>query len=135
MENGKQTREPRQQDLYRRIVAVLTKRWWAIAVVFVAIVTGAAVWVAREPRRYEAKASIIIDSATPQFLGGQFRDVVDVEMGAWWSAREYIQTQYSVIKSESLARGVAQKLARSGDLAKLKLGDGETGRERASALV
>src|SRR5215467_1653352 len=129
METVNRPPEPRQLDIYRRVVAVLTKRWWVIATVFVGIVTAAAVWVAREPRRYEAKASIIIDSATPQFLGGQFRDVVDVEMGAWWSAREYIQTQYSVIKSESLARVVAQKLEDDGKLADLKVGTGQAGRE------
>jgi len=135
METVNRLPAPRQRDLYRRMVGVLAKRWWAIAIVFIVIVSGAVVWLARAPRVYEAKASVIIDSATPQVLGGQFRDVVDVEMGAWWSAREYIQTQYSVIKSESLSSEVAHRLESTGDLPKLNLGTGEAARERASRLI
>src|SRR5262249_37882956 len=127
--------EDRQRDLYRKFVGVIAKRWWVVAITFVAVVTSAAVWLAREPRQYEARASIVIDSATPQVLGGQFRDVIDIEMGAWWSAREYIQTQYNVIKSESLAREVARRLDAAGQLSKLELGEGEAAREAAAKLI
>lgn len=130
-----QPRNTKGSQSYRRLLGILAKRWWVIAVTFIAIVTGTSIYLARTPRQYEARASIVIDSATPQVLGGQFRDVIDVEMGSWWSAREYIQTQYNVIRSEALADEVARRLERSGQLAKLGVGTGEAGQKAAAQLV
>jgi capsular exopolysaccharide synthesis family protein len=136
MDNTNPATESVILDLYRRLVTVVSKRWWAIVIALVVIVTGASAYVVRAPREYEARASVVIDSATPQVLGGQFRDVIDVEMGSWWSAREYIQTQYNVLRSESLANEVAARLEKTGELTKFKLGEGESGRRAlASVLV
>src|SRR5215467_7238385 len=98
MEPERRVPDVMQPEFYRRFFGIIAKRWWAIACTFAVLLTGLCIYLARAPRIYEARASIVIDSATPQVLGGQFRDLVDVEMGSWWSAREYIQTQYFVLQ-------------------------------------
>jgi capsular exopolysaccharide synthesis family protein len=120
---------------YHRAVGALTKWWWIVIICVAACLTIASLVLRRQPTIYEARASVVIDSATPQVLGGQFRDVVDIEMGSWWSAREYIQTQYNVIRSESLAEQVAQRLDSEGNLGVMGMGEGPTARRAAVPAI
>src|SRR5215813_5282009 len=81
--------------LYRRVLGVIAKRWGAFVATFILIVAAAVAYLATAPRIYEAHTSIIIDSSTPQAMGSSFRDIVDMELGAWWTAHEYMQTEYA----------------------------------------
>jgi capsular exopolysaccharide synthesis family protein len=128
-------RETEARELYRRVFDIVVKRRWSF-ILSMAIAVGIVLaYLATAPRIYEAHASIIIYSATPQVLGGQFRDVVDVEMGTWWSAREYIQTQYDVLRSESLAQEVARRLDKAGKLGLLGVGDSGGSYETAARII
>jgi hypothetical protein len=50
-----------------------------------AVATGLVV--SKQPRVYEATASIVIELSVPQYLGQGFRDVVEVEP-SWWHSRK-----------------------------------------------
>src|SRR5262245_49030388 len=94
------------------ILHVLLKRLWLL--VAIAIVVPSLVWVyvRRLPKEYQATASMVLDSNTPQYLGPQFREVVDFEHGSWWSAYEYMETQFRIIRSRSVASQAAAALCR-----------------------
>jgi capsular exopolysaccharide synthesis family protein len=123
------------REMYRRVLAIISKRKWIFALALAVAVGVGATYIATAPKVYEARASIIIYANTPQVLGGQFRDVVDVEMGSWWSAREYIQTQYDELRSESLAADVALALEKKGKLELLGVGAGPQGRAFAVPVI
>jgi capsular exopolysaccharide synthesis family protein len=106
-------------QMIRRFVDILAKRRFVIFSVFSLVVAAGVAYTLRQPKIYRATATIVIDSATPQVLGTQFRDVVDVEMGNWWSAREYLLTQHNVIRSEQNAYAVVDRLQREGKLTRL----------------
>src|SRR5262249_26519501 len=120
--------------IYRRVLGVIAKRSWAFALTFIAIIGVTVAYLVTAPRIYEAKTSIIIESSTPQALGQNFRDIVDMELGGWWSAHEYMQTQYAVLRSERLASDVARRLT-SDQRARLGVADGEAGTSAAAKII
>ncbi|HEY1586051.1 MAG TPA: polysaccharide biosynthesis tyrosine autokinase, partial [Polyangia bacterium] len=54
-------------------------------------------------------ATLIIDSSVPQYLGQNFKDVVEIE-SAWWNAQETLQTELNVIHSLSESVAYAKAL-------------------------
>ena len=91
------------------ILSVLRKRRWMILGIAVAIPLLVGFVVSKQPKRYQAAATLVIDSSVPQYLGSSFRDVVDVGSD-WWTAQETMQTELKVIASHSQAVGVAKML-------------------------
>jgi capsular exopolysaccharide synthesis family protein len=87
----------------------LRKRAWLIVSVGIALPALVGFVVSRQPKDYEAHATLVIDSSVPQYLGAQFRDVVDVATN-WWSSQETMQTELRVLGSYSQALAVAQAL-------------------------
>src|SRR5687767_14942063 len=92
------------------ILHVLLKRLWLLVAIVVVVPSLVWVYVRRLPKEYQATASMVLDSATPQYLGPQFRDIVDFEHGSWWSAYEYMETQFRIIRSRRVAGQVAAEL-------------------------
>src|SRR4051812_23240682 len=88
---------------------VFRKRKWMI--LGIAILVPALVGYAanKQPRIYQATSSIVIDISVPQYLGSNFRDVVEIEP-SWWSSRENLETEFRVLRSESQAIAVARAL-------------------------
>ncbi len=80
--------------------------------IVIAIPSLVAFTVSKEPKVFEATASIVIESSAPQYLGEGFRDVVDLET-SWWGAQERMQTEQHVLKSYSQAVAVATELCKS----------------------
>jgi capsular exopolysaccharide synthesis family protein len=91
------------------IVSTLRKRIWMILGIVVSIPALVGFVVSKQPKIYEATATIIIDSAVPQYLGANFKDVVEIEAN-WWNAQETLQTELRVIKSQSESTAIARAL-------------------------
>src|SRR5438309_6962135 len=54
---------------------VVLRRKWLILTVFVLVVGSVSAWTLRQPKVYEAQASMIIDVTAPKFLDAQVQDV------------------------------------------------------------
>src|SRR5581483_5634243 len=80
--------------------------------------------VSKQPKVYEATSSIVIDSSVPQYLGSNFRDVVDME-SSWWSAQELLQTELRVLTSHSQGLSVAQALCDKDEKLLLRVSGGK----------
>jgi succinoglycan biosynthesis transport protein ExoP len=92
-----------------QILAILRKRKWLILAVSLCAAIATGLVVSKQPRVYEATASIVIELTTPQYLGQGFRDVVEVEP-SWWHSRETLQTEFRTLSSRSQALAVARAL-------------------------
>src|SRR3954464_14903671 len=82
------------------VVRVLRKRKYMIVGIAIAVPLIAGFIVSKQPKIYEASTSVVIEASVPQYLGQNFRDVVEME-ASWWSAQEMLQTELRVIKSFS----------------------------------
>ena len=91
------------------ILPVLRKRIWMILAILVAVPTLVGFLVSKQPKVYEATAKVIIEGSVPQYLGQQFRDVVEIGNN-WWQAQEKMQTELTVLGSYREALAVAQGL-------------------------
>jgi succinoglycan biosynthesis transport protein ExoP len=91
------------------IVRILRKRKWMILGIGITVPILVGLAASKQPRIYQATASIVIDIAVPQYLGSGFRDVVEIEP-SWWSSRENLETEFRVLRSESQAVAVARAL-------------------------
>jgi polysaccharide biosynthesis transport protein len=90
-------------------VDILRKRRWLILGILVTLPTAVGLVVSKQPKVFQAQASVVIDSTVPQYLGSSFKDVVDLETN-WWSAQELLQTELRVMKSHSQSVAVASAL-------------------------
>jgi capsular exopolysaccharide synthesis family protein len=91
------------------LLSTLRKRLWMIIAVTLAIPALVGFVVSKQPKVYEATATIIIDSSVPQYLGAEFKDVVDIQQN-WWSAEQSLQTELRVIHSLSESVATAKAL-------------------------
>ncbi len=90
-------------------VRILRKRLWLVLSLVVAIPLSVGVYVSKQPKIYEATASLDIKSSAPQYLGQSFKDAVEIS-GDWWSTQEMLQTELQVLHSHSLAVAVVEAL-------------------------
>ncbi|HZS42484.1 MAG TPA: polysaccharide biosynthesis tyrosine autokinase [Polyangia bacterium] len=90
-------------------LTIWRKRKWMILGIVTAIPLLVGFVVSKQPKVYEAQTSIVIDSSVPQYLGQNFKDVVEIESN-WWSAQETLQTEFRVLKSYSQALATAHAL-------------------------
>jgi capsular exopolysaccharide synthesis family protein len=91
------------------LVAAFRKHVWLIAGMLVVVPLIVGFVVSRQPKIYETSASLVIDNVVPQYLGSQFKDVVELESN-WWTAMETMQTELRVIRSFSQAKATAEAL-------------------------
>ncbi len=91
------------------VFSVLRKRLWLIVGIVVAVPSLVGLYVSKQPKIYEATASLIIDASVPQYMGPNFKDVVEIETN-WWDSQETLQTELKVIHSYSTALQVAKSL-------------------------
>jgi succinoglycan biosynthesis transport protein ExoP len=91
------------------IVSTIRKRLWMMVAIVISIPALVAFVVSKEPKVYEATSTIIIDASVPQYLGSQFKDVVEIEAN-WWNAQETLQTELRVIHSLSESTAAAKIL-------------------------
>jgi succinoglycan biosynthesis transport protein ExoP len=91
------------------LLVALRKRLWMVLAISVVVPVLVGLWVSKQPRVFEASASIVIEMTVPQYLGAGFKDVVEVDQN-WWSSRESLETEFRVIRSFSMAVAVAKAL-------------------------
>lgn len=83
---------------------VARKHWWIIALVFCAGVAASVLYTMRQPKVYQATASIVIDPQPPQVFGSQVQEVITLGTGSFWSNQEYYNTQVEILRGYDLAR-------------------------------
>lgn len=110
----------------KNIIHILLKRLWLVLAITVSMPTAVWIYARGLPKQYMAVASMVVDSVTPQYMGQQFREVVEIESSNWSNFKEYLETQYYVIRSRTLAirvlQGLCVQLADKGPTSSLALG-------------
>jgi len=90
---------------------VIVRRRWLILGVFAAVVVLTMLVTLRQTRIWAATTTLVIENSAPRVLDkDQVQDVVDTGVGAFWSSKEYYETQYKVITSRSVVQRVVEKL-------------------------
>jgi len=112
----------------------LWRRRWVIVGTFVPIFAAVALFTLRQPKVYEASASLIIEVAAPHVLDNQVQDVSDSTTNGYWWSHEYTETQFKVITSRAVATRVVEKLGLDRDPGFLGL-DGVTDQQRREDLM
>ncbi len=100
---------------------IILKRIQLIGLVAVLVFTLVAIYTFRQPKIYEARATIIIDMSTPKVLGNDVQPVVEFSAADYWNSGQYFETQYAIIKSRQVAQKVVEKLGLANDLVFLGL--------------
>ncbi|MBU4312575.1 MAG: polysaccharide biosynthesis tyrosine autokinase [Candidatus Omnitrophica bacterium] len=92
-------------------LAVLRRRKWIFISFFLITVTTIAIGTFKQQKIYRATATVIVDARSPEVLSGRdVRDVVELGENNYWGYRDYMETQYEIIKSRRLAYAVIKKL-------------------------
>jgi uncharacterized protein involved in exopolysaccharide biosynthesis len=88
---------------------IVVKRKWTILTFFMVLVTSVAIGSIKQPKIFQATASIIIDTTAPEVLTG-VREVVGMGPAGYFTNKEFYETQYKILQSRSLARKVVNQL-------------------------
>ena len=83
---------------------VLRKRIWVIGAVTAVGLTAVVFYTLRQPKVYEAVASVEIDPAPPQVFGREFQEVISLGPQSTWQNQEYYNTQVRIISGYQLAQ-------------------------------
>lgn len=97
------------------MLAPLRKHWVLAVATASLVMVGTAFHTMRQPKVYEAVASIQFDPNPPRPLGGKVESVVEMGSGSMWDAQEYYQTQYQILQSRKVSLGVVQQLGLNHD--------------------
>jgi capsular exopolysaccharide synthesis family protein len=89
----------------QQVLGVLRKRWRIVVTVLVVCVAVAVVYTMRQPKVYEAKCSLVIESSAPQVFENM-KDVIQMTS----MSREFYITQYRIIRSREIAQRVLDRL-------------------------
>jgi len=89
---------------FARIFHSVWSRKWLILGLSLAIATATALWVGAEPPIYEARATLVIEQGEASVVAIQ--DVYSQGYRGW----EYMQTQFELLRSRSLAERVVRQL-------------------------
>ncbi len=117
----------------REYLTVVRKHIWAVLLVIVATTAAGYYYASKQIPVYESTARVVIEAASPQIL----RDVAPVvENGGqnFWALREYLETQYRIMGSTSVAGEVATRLGLEHDPDFLGLSAIEDPDELAAAI-
>lgn len=117
----------------RELWIVILKRRWAITTFFLIVMTIVMIYTLKQPKIYQASASIVIEPQAPEVLSG-VREVVDLGTGGYWTNKEFYETQYNIIKSRSIAKRVVDKLGLEKDAHFLGIDKIKDPKEREKAI-
>lgn len=107
-----------QQDQHEALLAerlkwawhFLRKNLWLLALLGTLGIAGAHWWTQRQPRRYRAEASLVINTVRPQILAG-FKQINDLGTSRYWLNTDFFNTQFDILKSRNVARRVVEALS------------------------
>ncbi len=83
---------------------IIRKRFWILLAVMAVAITGTVLYTTRQPKIYEAMASVVVDPRPPEVFGDKFDDVIQLGSGGYWSNREYLNTEIDLLQTYNLAR-------------------------------
>ncbi len=115
-------------DYYRAV----WKRKWLVLSIFVSVSFLAALYTIRQPKIYEAIATVEIDQQADRILN--VSDVHELGSTGYWDSSIYLETQYKIIQSNRVARMVVENLHLDRDLAFLGLANVEDQEKLAEGL-
>ena len=102
------TTEPtagREQSLaatLRLYFEVIRKRLWIVLTILAVGITGTVLWTLRQPKIYEAAATVVVNPQTPRVNNSD--EVIELGTGTVSANREYYNTQLKVLTSFPLAQ-------------------------------
>ncbi len=91
------------------ILNALRKRKWHILGVTILVAGLVGFVVSKQPKIYRASTSMVFDTSVPQYMGSNFKEVVEVDP-SWWSSRETMETEFRILRSHSQGVAVAKAL-------------------------
>ena len=86
----------------RHYLDILRKRIWVVLAVLAVGVTGTVLYTLRQPKIYEASATIVVNPQAPRV--NKEDDVIELGAGSYASIRDFYNTQIEVLTSFPLAR-------------------------------
>ncbi len=116
---------------WSRYVDAVTRRWWLVLLVVAVLVVGTGLFTTRQQKMFKSAVSLIIDVRTPQVLTG-VEEIYDVT--ARGATPAFFLTEYEVMRSRSVARAAAERLALATNDARNGLA-GLSPEERAARLL
>lgn len=111
---------------------VVLKRIWSIVLVFILVVTGAALWTFNQPKIYEANATVIIDYQAPRVLNEV--ESAAQSSAALWYQDQVFETELRVLRSRHVAERVVDELGLAENLEFLGLDQLQNEDDLARAL-
>ena len=93
----------------RTFLGVLEKRKWFAIGVLIATVGATLLMTSRQKPVYRATSTVIIERRSPTVLS-TVQEVVELGSSDYWSMKEYMQTQYEILRSRRLAKRVVDRL-------------------------
>lgn len=104
------TPEPEERDFdVRALLHALLDRKWLILGVAVLVFVGGTLWTLRQPKVYEAQATLEYDPNPATPLGSQVEEVSTTGTN-YWMAQDFYETQNRIIASRSVAERVVRTL-------------------------
>jgi uncharacterized protein involved in exopolysaccharide biosynthesis len=104
------TSNDQKQDLIAEFIWPVWKRKWLVMGFGLLVMATTHVVTKRQTPKYEAVAQIVIDLNAPQYLPGGGREVLSLGLGAGWNTREFLETQYRIIRSRLVGAIVVERL-------------------------
>lgn len=101
--------EPEEALDVGRYVEALRKRWWLILLLALLGTGVATTWSVRQPERYKAVATVVIETVTPQILTG-VKEFVPAGGGGYWGNQDFYQREYLVLQSREVARRAGERI-------------------------
>lgn len=98
----------------------LRKHWAASVATTTFVMLAVAFYTLGQTKIYRSTATIQIDPSAPQPLGKGVQTVVDMGAGDYVANHQYLETQYKLIQSKRLARGVVERLGLQNDAGFIK---------------
>jgi capsular exopolysaccharide synthesis family protein len=103
-----QQEEPNTVEVLRQYAHIIWKRFWVV-IAAIAICLGGAFWyTTTRPRLYRASASVEISFQSPRVLGDDIDQIA--QSSDWWAGKTFLETQYKILKSRTIALKAAKRL-------------------------
>ena len=121
-------------DFYVGFVFPVWKRKWFVLGFALLVIVTTFIMTKRQKKVYQASVQIVIDLHAPQYLARTGTEVMSLGMNGGWNTREFLETQFRIIRSRLVGEIVVRRLKLHQDeefLGVLKIKDAE---KRSRAL-
>lgn len=95
-------------------LTVLRKRKWTVIAINVLVLAMALAYTSRQTPVYRATATLIIDRSPPRLLS-DVQEIIELGSSNYWAIKDYLRTQYEIIRSREVAERVVDRMNLRGD--------------------